>query len=76
MGWVRVFTHRGVIITGSRSVRYRNISNEAEPEPMMTPARNSMVGTPLARRIRPTSARLRRWADNLRGGTSGTIPPR
>ena len=45
-------------------------------EPMMTPARSSTVGTPLARSVRPTSALLRKCGDSLLAGTSGTMPPR
>jgi hypothetical protein len=35
---MRVPTHFGVTITGSRSVRYRSISNEADPPQMITAA--------------------------------------
>ena len=60
MGWMGLFTQRGVTITGSRSVRYRSISKDADPEPMMTAARRTTVGTPTDDRIRPTSSRERR----------------
>ena len=46
IGWMRVKTHRGQIITGSRSVRWRIISNDRLPEPTMIAARNSVTGTP------------------------------
>ena len=38
VGWQRVSTHLGVTMTGSTSTRYRSISNDAEPEPMITAA--------------------------------------
>jgi hypothetical protein len=41
-----VDTHLGVTMTGSTSVKYRSISKLADPDPMMTPARISTVGTP------------------------------
>jgi uncharacterized surface protein with fasciclin (FAS1) repeats len=50
MGCMRVYTQRGQIITGTRSVRYRIISKDKLPEPTMTPARNSVTGTPLSRK--------------------------
>ena len=50
MGWIRLPTQLGVTMTGRRSVRYRSISKEAEPEPMMTAARRMTVGTPEAAR--------------------------
>ncbi|GHE60595.1 hypothetical protein GCM10018782_38600 [Streptomyces griseoaurantiacus] len=76
-GWTRVCTQLGVTITGSRSVRYRSISNEAEPEPMITAARSAAVGTPESSRIRPTSARDRRCGESSRSGTpAGARPPR
>ncbi len=77
IGWIRVSTQRGVTITGSRSVRWRSISKEAEPEPMITAARSSAVGTPLARSTRPTSTRERRWGESRPAGTpAGARPPR
>ena len=54
---MRTVTHLGVTITGRRSVRYLSISNDADPEPITTPALSSIVGTPDARRISPVSAR-------------------
>ncbi len=44
-------------MTGRRSVKYRTISKLTDPEPTMTAARNSITGTPLAARMRPTSWR-------------------
>jgi len=73
MGWVGVATQRGVIITGSVSTRARIISNEALPEPITIAARNSMVGTPDSRRIRPTSCRLSRCDESVSPPPS---PPR
>ncbi len=64
-------------MTGSRSVRYRSISNEAEPEPRITAARSTVVGTPESSRMRPTSARDRKCGDNSSSGTpAGVRPPR
>ena len=51
MGWQGVPTHRGVIITGSRSTRYLSISKEALPDPRIMAARRQVAGTPLSRRI-------------------------
>ncbi len=76
MGWVRERTQRGVIIAGSRSVRYRSISNDAEPDPMITLARNSTVGTPEARSNWPTTTLDRMCADMAAIGMSGASPPR
>lgn len=74
---MRVRTQLGVTITGSRSVRYRSISKDAEPDPMMTAARSTAVGTPDSSRIRPTSLRDRRCGDRVRSSApSGTGPPR
>ena len=73
IGWVRVATHRGQIITGRRSTRARIISKEVLPEPMMMAARSSRVGTPEAARMRPTSWRLARW---LERSSPSPSPPR
>jgi hypothetical protein len=75
MGWMRVPTHFGVTITGSRSVRYRSISNEADPLPMITAACSAAVGTLLASRMSPTSARERRCGDRPLTSPE-TMPPR
>jgi len=64
IGWVRIDTQRGVIITGKRSTRARMISNEMLPEPMTIDERNSITGTPEARRISPTSWRLRGYGES------------
>ena len=74
IGWQRVSTQRGVIMTGRRSVRWRRISNEALPEPMMTAARNSVTGTPCAASSAPVSWRLARWWE--RSASSSPRPPR
>ncbi len=58
MGWQRVFTQRGVIMMGSRSVRWRIISKLTLPLPTITAARNSSTGTPEEPRAAPTSWRL------------------
>ncbi len=63
IGWVRVSTQRGVIITGRRSTSARTISNEVLPEPITIDARSSRVGTPEAASVAPTSCRLARCAD-------------
>lgn len=77
IGWIRVETQLGVTMTGSRSVRYRSISKDAEPEPMMTAARSTVTGTPASSRMRATSARERRCGESSRSGTpSGVRPPR
>jgi len=55
IGWVRVSTQRGQIITGSRSTSARIISKDVLPEPITIAARSSMVGTPEAARTCPTS---------------------
>ena len=60
-------------MTGSRSVRERISSKERLPEPMTIDARNSSVGTPESRRIRPTSCRLARWRERRSPSPS---PPR
>ena len=49
-------------------MRYRSISNDAEPEPMMTAARSTTVGTPLRRKMSATSPRERRCAEACRRG--------
>ena len=74
IGWQRVATHRGVIMTGRRSVRCRRISNDALPEPMITAARNSVTGTPAAASSAPVSCRLARWCE--RSASSSPRPPR
>lgn len=74
MGWIRLRTQRGVTMTGSRSVRYRSISKLAEPEPMITAARNTTAGVGASSRIWPTSAREARWRDN--SWPLGVMPPR
>ena len=65
IGWQRVPTQRGVIMIGSRSVRWRRISNDALPEPMMIAARNSVTGTPCAASSFPVCCRLARCFDRL-----------
>ncbi len=52
-----VASHLGATMSGSRSVRWRSMSNEAEPSPRTTPAWITAVGTPEPRRMVPTSAR-------------------
>ena len=64
IGWVGVSTQLGVTIAGSFSTSARTSSNERLPEPMTIEARNSTVGTPDSRRIRPTSCRLARWRES------------
>ena len=59
---------------GSRSVRWRSISNEAEPEPIITPARSSIVGTPLERRISPVFALADIWGESE--SSEEVMPPR
>ncbi len=57
IGWQRVFTHRGTVITGNFSVRSRMISKEALPEPIMIAARKT-VNAALA--VCKTSSTFRR----------------
>lgn len=64
IGCAGTLTHFGVIIIGRRFTSERIISNERLPGPISTDARNSSTGTPDSRRIRPTSWRLSRCADN------------
>ena len=73
IGWVGLSTHRGVTIAGRCSVRYRSISNDAEPLPMMMPARNSMTGTPVLASTLPTERRDSRC---LLRFSSLAMPPR
>ena len=65
MGWVFVFSQRGVIITGSFSTRSRIISNELLPEPTMIPALSVVTGIPLVRRITSTCAREARCFESF-----------
>ncbi len=74
IGWQRVSTHPGVIMTGSRSVKYRIISKLTDPEPTMTVARNSITGTPRAAKMRPTSWREVRCLLRISAGSPS--PPR
>ena len=56
----------GVTITGSLCARSRAISNEALPEPTITPARSSVTGVaspPPSRSASPVSWRLRRCSE-------------
>ena len=57
IGWHGVFTHFGVIMTGNRWTRYRRISKEAEPEPMIIAARSTVTGTPAEASAPSTSRR-------------------
>ena len=45
IGWIAVWTHRGQIMNGSRSVSERRISNETLPAPSTTAARSSTTAT-------------------------------
>ena len=74
IGWIRLCTHRGVTMTGSRSVRYRSISNDADPEPMITAACSTTAGTPDRRKTSPTSLRDARCGDSAT--PAGCSPPR
>ena len=58
IGWIAVRTQRGQTMNGSRSVRYRSISNEILPAPSTTAARSSTTGTPRDASAVPTSWRL------------------
>ena len=75
MGCTRDSTQMGVTMTGRRSVRYRSISNDALPLPMITPAWRTTLGTPESRKIWPTSAREERCAEMV-SSSVGTRPPR
>jgi hypothetical protein len=72
---MRASTHFGVTITGSRSVRYRSISNDADPLPMITAACSAATGTPLPSRMSPTSAR-ERWCGDRPLPSAETTPHR
>jgi hypothetical protein len=52
-----VLTHFGVIIIGNLSTRYRNISKDAEPEPIIIAARSTVTGTPVEASAVSTSRR-------------------
>ncbi len=65
MGCASVDTHRGVIMIGNRSTRYRRISNDAEPEPMIMAARNTVTGTEPDARAVSTSRREARCSLSL-----------
>ena len=72
---MRVPTHLGVTITGSRSVRYRSISNDADPLPMITAARSAAAGTPRQQDVpdlRPR-AQVRRQAAAIAGYDAAQI---
>ena len=71
---MRLSSHLGVTITGSRVVRWRSISNDAEPDPRMMAACSTAVGTPLAMSSSPTSTREARWS--LSSPVSGCSPDR
>ena len=73
-GWHSVVTHFGVTITGSLSTRYRRISNEAEPAPMIIAARKVVTGTPLEASSFSTCLRDRRCS--LRSDPISPRPPR
>ena len=75
IGCVGVSTQRGQIITGSRSTSAWIIWNDRLPAPMTIEARNSMTGTPLARRTSPgfgAAPQMRRRATPA----SSARPPR
>ncbi len=65
MGWILLCTHFGVVMTGRRSVKCRIISNEADPDPTITPACNTTVSMPESIRMSPTTFRDSRCGDNL-----------
>ncbi len=75
MGWIRLLTHLGVTIPGKRVVRWRIISNEAEPDPITTPAWITSAGTVDSSMIRATSARERRCGERS-VSSSGWRPDR
>ena len=74
IGWVRVATHRGVIMTGRCSTSWRVSSQEIPPCPTIIPARKVVTGTPASPSIRSTSRRLRRCSE--RSSSSSPSPPR
>jgi len=47
----------GVVMIGKRWVRWRSISKEADPDPIMMPARSSRTGTDVEARFVPVSIR-------------------
>lgn len=76
-GSTRFLSQDGPGITGSRSARWRIISNEVEPEPMITPASNVSAGVAARSRRSATRARERMWSDSSATGTvSGCRPER
>ena len=65
IGWQRVVVHRGVIMTGSFSIRSLTISNEAEPEPTMIEALRVVRGILLVLSISATRFLDARCADSF-----------
>src|ERR687889_179315 len=63
MASMRLRTQLGAGISGSVSERWRIISKDAEPEPITTPAWNTMASTGLSRNTLPTASRERMWVD-------------
>jgi hypothetical protein len=74
MGWIRWYTQRGQIMTGSRSTSHRIISKEMLPLPTTTAARNSVTGTPALRSASPVSWRDLRWSESP--ASASPRPPR
>ncbi|MNI84430.1 hypothetical protein D3C73_1413370 [compost metagenome] len=74
MASIRLLTQLGAGITGKVSAKWRIISNDAEPEPITTPAWNTMESTADSRNTRPTVSRDRIWVDS--SVFSGCRPPR
>ena len=64
IGWILLCTHFGAVIAGSRSVRCRIISKDAEPDPMTMPACRTTVSMLDPISIWPTFARDARWRES------------
>ena len=69
-----VRTQLGAGISGRVSDRCRIISNDAEPEPITTPAWKTTASTGLSRKTLPTASRERMWVDS--SAPAGCRPPR
>ena len=82
IGWIRLSSHLGATIAGSRVVRWRSMSNDAEPSPSTTAAWSTAVGTPDVEQdrgrpppVRPGAATASRRRGAARRGRRCAAPP-
>ncbi len=76
IGWICEVSQEGTGWTSIVAASWRMISNDVEPAPSTTPARNEVTEARERSSTSSTSSRDDRWCDSWWCGRSGTSPDR